>query len=70
MHLVTPSPALVHDVARIVVSKDAPIVAAAVTARATFLATYDRKHLLRQAALISSQYRVTVAVPDLILSLT
>jgi predicted nucleic acid-binding protein len=49
-----PPVSLVLQVAQVVAGKDAPIVAGAISARATFLATYDRKHLLRQAALIQA----------------
>ena len=48
--------------------KDAPIVAAAVCARAHYLATYDRRHLLSQAAVIRTQFGVEVVTPGDILA--
>lgn len=68
VYLVEPSPELVHRATRIVVGKDAPIVAGAVAGRAAFLATYDRKHLMRQAPAIFAAYRITVAPPEQILA--
>lgn len=50
--LSNPSFELVVDTARVVVAKDAPIIAAARAANAEVVATYDRKHLLSQAAVI------------------
>jgi hypothetical protein len=49
---VDPDPELVRRVTQVVVLKDAPIVAGAIEANASYLASYDRKHLLRQAAVI------------------
>jgi len=46
VHSIEPPAALVERVAIVVASKDAPIVAGAVHAGVTFLATYDRKGLL------------------------
>ncbi|MGH2557932.1 MAG: PIN domain-containing protein [Thermomicrobiales bacterium] len=59
-----PPDELVRRVAEIVVTKDAPIVAGAMTAHADFLATFDRKHLLRQAAVIQERFGVVVATPE------
>lgn len=64
-----PSTSLVLQVAEVITPKDAPIVAAAITAEATYLATYDRKHLLVKKAEIESKFSVIVATPDEILSL-
>jgi len=61
-----PNP-LVGQVAKLVVHKDAPIVAGAIAAKASFLASYDRKHLLSQAAVIQSEYGIVVDTPDNIL---
>lgn len=68
VHLVEPAPELVHQVARSIVVKDAPIVAGAIAERAVFLATYDRKHRPRRAPTIFVEYRITVALPEQILS--
>jgi hypothetical protein len=43
--------------------KDAPIVAAAATAKADYLATHDVKHLLAQAQAIERAYGITVVLP-------
>lgn len=62
-----PSSPLVLNVARIVVLKDAPIVAAALHAEADYLATYDWKHLLSQKESIKTNFGIIVATPDEIL---
>lgn len=64
-----PPAALVREVAQIVVLKDARIVPGAIAAEALFIASYDRKHLLRQAAAIRARYGITVDTPDTVLSL-
>jgi predicted nucleic acid-binding protein len=64
---VDPPADLVREAARIVAVKDAPIVAGAVHAKAAYLASYDRKHLLAQAALIQARYGIVVATPDAVL---
>lgn len=60
--------ALVQEVAKIVVIKDAPIVAGAIAAKAPFIASYDRKHLLGQASTIRTHFEITVTTPDIVLS--
>jgi predicted nucleic acid-binding protein len=64
LRLVDPLPELVREVARVVVVKDAPVVAGAVAARIDRLVTYDRKHLLRQAAVIRDAFGIAVVTPD------
>jgi predicted nucleic acid-binding protein len=66
--LSNPSGLLVAEAERIVVAKDAPVVAAARAAEATFLATYDRKDLLSKRQEIFAAFGVTVATPDEILA--
>jgi hypothetical protein len=66
--MVEPDPELVRLVAQIIVLKDAPIVAGAIKANALYLASYDRKHLLSQAALIKDQFGVLVDAPDNVLA--
>jgi predicted nucleic acid-binding protein len=63
-----PMHAAVLRVAEIIEAKDAPIVAAAVAAKAEYLAAYDRKHLLAKKAAISEAFGITVATPDEILA--
>lgn len=58
---------LVADTARLVVAKDAPIVAAARAAEALVIATYDRKHLLAHAAVIQETFGIIVETPEAIL---
>lgn len=62
-----PSTSLVLQVAEVIEPKDAPIVAAAIAAQTTYLATYDRKHLLRKKDQINQHFSVIVATPDEIL---
>jgi predicted nucleic acid-binding protein len=60
---------LVITVAQTIAAKDAPIVAAALAAQADYLASYDRKHLLSQAAQIQSSFHLTVTTPDRIIGI-
>jgi predicted nucleic acid-binding protein len=55
---------LVREVARVVVAKDAAIVAGAVAANVDCLVSYDRKHLLRQAEVIQAEFGLVVVTPD------
>jgi predicted nucleic acid-binding protein len=64
--LADPSDQLVIQVARVIAAKDAPIVAAAVSAGSAYLATYDRKHLLRQKEQIEALYGISVVTPDVV----
>lgn len=66
--VVEPSRAQVLRAARVVDIKDAPIVAGAVRARAEYLATYDRRHLLSARAEIQAAFGVTTATPDEVIS--
>jgi predicted nucleic acid-binding protein len=64
-----PSKRLVLDTARLIVAKDAPIVAAARSARVKLVATYDRKDLLSKREVILDAFGITVATPEEILNL-
>lgn len=66
--LVTPSDELVREAGLIVVAKDAPIVAAAYSAGADFLATYDRRDLLSKRHEIRTAFGLVVATPQEILA--
>jgi predicted nucleic acid-binding protein len=68
VQLVDPPAALVRQVAADIVLKDAPIVAGAIHAEATFLATYDRRHLLAQAVLIQDRFGIKVDTQETILA--
>jgi predicted nucleic acid-binding protein len=69
MQVVDPPAVLVQQVGADIALKDAPIVAGAVHAAVEFLATYDRKHLLAQAALIRDRFGITVGTPEAILAI-
>jgi predicted nucleic acid-binding protein len=64
LRVIDPSQADVQHIALTIEPKDAPIVAAAISTKALYLASYDRKHLLAVADLIRSQYGILVATPD------
>jgi predicted nucleic acid-binding protein len=64
---IDPASRTIVQVAKQVALKDAPIVAAARRARATYLATYDQKHLLRQREIIQTHFGITVVFPDEVL---
>ena len=63
-----PSPQLIAETERIVVAKDAPVIAAARAARASLVATYDRKDMLSKREEIFAAFGVTVATPNEILA--
>ena len=44
--------------------KDAAIVAGAIAARAAYLVSYDRRHLLSQAEVIHRLYELAVVTPE------
>lgn len=62
-HYTEPSPSLIKEAARIVILKDAPIVVAAVSVHADYLATYDRKHLLAKKEDIKAHFDLIVVTP-------
>lgn len=66
--MVKPTKAMILRAAEVVAAKDAPIVAAAISARASYLATWDRKHLLRRKDQVREAFGVMVATPDEILA--
>jgi predicted nucleic acid-binding protein len=66
--IIQPTKAQVLKAAQIVHYKDAPIVAAAVKAKADYLATHDVKHLLSHAKAIADAYMITVLTPADLLS--
>ncbi len=66
-HRIEPTAEQVAQAAAHIEAKDAAIVAAAAAARAQFLATYDRRHLLAQREMIAAQFTITVTTPDEIL---
>lgn len=66
--LVSPSEAQVQRAAGFVHLKDAAIVAGALAGGTRFLATYDRKHLLKEAKPVAQGLGVRIATPDDILA--
>ena len=68
LQIVDPSPALVLHIAEDIELKDAPVVAGALPAGASFLATYDRKHLLAHADLIRATFGIIVETPEAVLA--
>jgi predicted nucleic acid-binding protein len=64
---VDPTAGLIAEIAAHVEPKDAPIVAGAIVASAAFLASYDRRHLLSQAAVIFRLCHLKVDTPDAVL---
>jgi predicted nucleic acid-binding protein len=69
LHLVEPSAELIERVATSIERKDAPIVAAAVSAGVAYLATHDVKHLIHQASQVKAEFGVIVATPGELLTL-
>ena len=67
LEYIEPPNDLVREASRIVAARDAAIVAGAVFANADYLASYDRKHILAQAASIQARYGIVVATPEEIL---
>lgn len=63
-----PERSMVLEIARNIELKDAAIVAGALAAQATFLATDDRKHRLSQSEELLSRHALIVATPDDILA--
>lgn len=58
-----PPDRLVREVAHLIESKDAAIVAGALTAHCHTLATFDRRHLLSEARRIEEQWGLHVQTP-------
>ena len=61
---ISPSKSLIAKVSKTVEEKDAPIVAGAIAAKADYLVSYDRKHLLHQKQKISDNFKVKTVTPD------
>ena len=67
-YVTNPSHRTVRQAARHIELEDAAIVAGALAARARFLATYDRHHLLNHAESIRELFGLLVMTPDDILT--
>jgi predicted nucleic acid-binding protein len=68
LEIVDPLVELVADVARDIEAKDAPIVAAALSAHAEYLVTYDRRHLLAHADLIRQHFQIETVEPAVLMT--
>lgn len=62
--LISPPESLVSAAAEVVAPKDAGIVAAAAHGHVAYLATYDRRHILRQRHEIEAHFGIKVVTPD------
>lgn len=62
--IIKPTNRQILKAAKIIVGKDAPIVAGAVKASADYLVSYDRKHLLKQKQEIEKDFKLKVVTPD------
>ena len=67
---VKPERELVAKVTEYIEWKDAPIVAAAITAKADFLVTHDQVHLLSYKELIYKKFKLKVVTPGDVLQYT
>lgn len=64
VNIVKPSASLIEHASRIVVAKDAPIVAAAAQARCHYLVTFDRVHILAKREQIKISFGTDVVLPE------
>lgn len=62
--VVSPSKAQVLKAAKVIDQKDAPIVAGAMRAKADYLVTYDRKHVLSHKKEIKTHFKLNTVTPD------
>lgn len=62
--VVSPIKALVLKVSKVIELKDAPIVAGAISSKADYLVSYDRKHLLQHKKEIKTHFKIRVVTPD------
>lgn len=62
--VVSPSKILITKVSKVIEPKDAPIVAGAISVKANYLVSFDRKHLLQLRQKIKTHFKVKVITPD------
>jgi predicted nucleic acid-binding protein len=62
--IVNPTRQQIEEAAEVVDPKDAPVVAGARAARAEWIISYDRRHLLSQRAQIFTRYGIQVGTPE------
>lgn len=65
--IVSPNKSLILKAAKIIDVKDVPIVAGAISSKADYLVSFDRKHLLQYKREIKKSFKITVVTPDEIL---
>jgi putative PIN family toxin of toxin-antitoxin system len=68
LEIIEPDAATVQMVAKEFEPKDAAIIAGAIEAKAHYLATFDRKHLLAEAERIQARFGIVVCVPERVLA--
>lgn len=61
--IIDPDPDAIARVTRLVDFKDAPIIAAAIVAKAPIVTTYDQRHLLSRAEEIMAAFGVEILTP-------
>jgi putative PIN family toxin of toxin-antitoxin system len=66
--IVDPPESLIEELATVVDAKDAEIVAAAIHAQATYLVSYDQRHLLSATDRVFDRYGVRIARPDAVMA--
>lgn len=62
--VVSPIKALVLKVSKVIEVKDAPIVAGAISSKADYLVSFDRKHILQYRENIKANFKLKVVTPD------
>lgn len=62
--VVSPPKSLILKVSKVIDLRDAPIVAGAISSKADYLVSFDRKHLLQQKQEIQSHFKLKVVTPD------
>lgn len=62
--LIKPTKRQILKAAKLIEGKDAPIVAGAIVAKADYLVSYDRKHLLERKKEIEANFKFKVITPD------
>lgn len=62
--VVSPNKSLISKVSKIIDVKDAPIVAGAISSKADYLVSFDRKHLLQYKRKVEKSLKVKIVTPD------
>ncbi len=67
--VVKPARTQILKAAKIIESKDVPIIAGAMKSKADFLVSYDRRHILLRKDEIEKEFSIKVATPDEVMKL-